>query len=65
MEFRMEAMVVGKETRWRTNGDEDPRVWRGESVEMRCLGARAAKGPGNAQEASGSCYEPRARPARL
>ena len=54
MEFQMEAMVVGKETRWRTNGDEDPRVWRGESTEMRRLGARGTNGPENAQEASGS-----------
>ena len=54
MEFWMEAMVVGKETRWRTNGDEDPRVLHGESVEMRRLGARVTKGPENAQEVSRS-----------
>src|ERR1700730_19324357 len=65
MEFQMEAMVVGKETRWRMNGDEDPRVWCGESAEMRCLGARATKGPVNTREASRSWYEPRARLARL
>jgi hypothetical protein len=65
MEFQMEAMAVGKVTRWRINGDEDPRAWRGESTEMRCLGARVTKGPENAQEASRSWYEPRVRLARL
>jgi hypothetical protein len=65
MEFRMEAMVVGKETQWRMHGDEDPRVWCSRSAEMRRLDARVTKGPENAWEASGSWYEPRARPARL
>ena len=47
------------------NGDEDPQAWCGQSAEVQCLGAMATKGPGIAQEASRSWYEPSVRLARL